>query len=48
MQSKIGLVKMLTNYRILPCSKTIFPMKYLPSAAFMCPVGGMWLKLANL
>jgi hypothetical protein len=48
MQSKIALVRLLMSYKLLPCSKTTIPMKYLPSAAFMCPKGGMHLKLEKL
>jgi cytochrome P450 family 6 len=48
MQTKIGLVKLVKNFRILPCSKTLIPMKYSPSASFQCPAGGMWLKLEKI
>jgi cytochrome P450 family 6 len=48
MQTKIGLVKLLMNYKILTCSKTIIPMKYIPNASFQSPVGGMWLKLEKI
>ncbi|KAG5667306.1 hypothetical protein PVAND_015292 [Polypedilum vanderplanki] len=48
MQSKIGIVNLIKNFRILPCSKTIIPMKFSPTAAFQSPVGGMWLKFEKL
>ncbi|KAG5667309.1 hypothetical protein PVAND_015295 [Polypedilum vanderplanki] len=48
MQTKVGLVKLLLKYKILPCEKTIYPMKFVPNATFQCPVGGMWLKLEKL
>jgi hypothetical protein len=48
MQTKIGIVKLLMNFKILPCSKTIVPMKFSPTAAFQSPEGGMWLKLERL
>ncbi|KAL7026335.1 hypothetical protein ACKWTF_013868 [Chironomus riparius] len=48
MQAKIGLVKLLRNFRILPSDKTLIPMKYSPSSGFQAPLGGMWLKLQSI
>ncbi|KAG5667307.1 hypothetical protein PVAND_015293 [Polypedilum vanderplanki] len=48
LQTKIGLIKLLRNFRILPCSKTIIPMKFSPNAQFQSPLGGMWLKLEKI
>lgn len=48
MQTKIGLIKLLRNFKILPSSKTLIPMKYAPNAGFQSPLGGMWLKLENI
>jgi hypothetical protein len=48
MQTKIGIVNLLKNYKLSPCSKTVIPMKIVPTAAFQCPVDGMWLKLEKI
>ncbi|XP_070493746.1 probable cytochrome P450 6a14 [Chironomus tepperi] len=48
MQAKIGLVKLLRSFKILPCDKTLIPMKYSPSSGFQAPLGGMWLKLQSI
>nr|AHJ10931.1 cytochrome P450 6EV10 [Chironomus kiiensis] len=48
MQTKIGLIKILRNFRILPSKKTLIPMKFAPNAGFQLPFGGMWIKLENI
>ncbi|CAG9806333.1 unnamed protein product [Chironomus riparius] len=48
MQVKLGLVKLLRNFKILPCNKTLIPMKYTPNSGFQSPFGGMWLKLEHI
>jgi len=48
MQAKIGLIKLLRNFKILPCDKTLIPMKYSPSSGFQAPLGGMWLKVQKI
>lgn len=48
MQSKIGLVKLLTNYKFTICEKSPVPMKLNPSTPFMAPLNGMFLKLESL
>lgn len=48
MQAKIGLIKLLRNFKILPCEKTLIPMKYSPSSGFQAPLGGMWLKMQSI
>jgi cytochrome P450 family 6 len=48
MQAKIGLIKIIRNYRILTCSKTLIPLKIDPKSAFLNPLGGMWLKLEKI
>ena len=48
MQVKIGIVKLLKNFKIHPCSKTLIPMKFTPNFGFQAPHGGMWLKIEPL
>lgn len=48
MQAKLGLVKLLKNFRILPSDKTPVPMKYSPTASLQSPDGGLWLKIEKL
>ncbi|CAO1432966.1 unnamed protein product [Diamesa hyperborea] len=48
MQSKIGLVKLLTNYKFTICEKSPVPMKFNPSTPFIAPLNGMFLKLESL
>lgn len=48
MQTKIALVKILQAYKLTACDKTTIPMKFVPTAAFQAPVGGMWLKVESL
>jgi hypothetical protein len=48
MQTKLGIVKLLRNYQLLTCSKTVIPMKLIPTAAFQNPNGGMWLKIEKI
>ncbi|XP_070493752.1 probable cytochrome P450 6a20 [Chironomus tepperi] len=48
MQAKLGLVKLLKNFKILTSDKTPYPMKYSPTAPFQSPDGGLWLKVERL
>lgn len=48
LQVKIALVKLLTNYELEICEKTTIPMKFIPAATFLSPVGGMWLRINHL
>lgn len=48
MQSKLGIVKILQNFEISPSGLTPIPMKFVPSAPFLAPVGGMHLNLKNI
>ncbi|KAL7026334.1 hypothetical protein ACKWTF_013867 [Chironomus riparius] len=47
MQAKIGLIKLLRNFKFLVCSKTLIPMKFAPNSGFQSPLGGMWLKIES-
>lgn len=48
MQSKIAIVKLVSNFEILTTEKTTIPMKFVPSSPFLTPVGGMWLQMKKL
>lgn len=48
MQSKVAIVKLISNFEIQPCAKTTIPMKFVPSSPFLAPAGGMWLKLKKI
>lgn len=48
MQAKLGIVKILMNFKLSPCDKTAIPMKYKPSSPSMAPLGGVWLKVEKI
>jgi len=48
MQTKIGLINLLTNFTFSPAAKTTIPMTFTPSAPLLCPVNDMWLKVEKL
>ncbi|KAG5672095.1 hypothetical protein PVAND_002250 [Polypedilum vanderplanki] len=48
MQTKMGIAKLLINYSFSSCEKTIIPMKFVPSAPFLQPKGGLWLKVEKI
>ncbi|PSN34611.1 hypothetical protein C0J52_20552 [Blattella germanica] len=47
MQTKIGLISVLSNYEVQVSEKTPVPMKYDPKSLFIAPKGGMWLKITK-
>lgn len=47
-QSKIGLIKILSNYKIDICDKTVIPYKYNPFSFISLPLGGIFLKITKL
>lgn len=48
MQSKLCVVKIISSYKISISSKTIIPVKFVPSSPFLTPIGGMWLQLMKV
>jgi cytochrome P450 family 6 len=48
MQSKMGIAKLITNFTFSPAEKTTIPMKFMPSAPFLAPINGMWLKVEKI
>ncbi|XP_016922170.2 probable cytochrome P450 6a14 [Apis cerana] len=47
-QSKIGLIKILSNYKIEICDKTLIPYKYDPFSFISLPLKGIFLKITKL
>ncbi|CAD7078989.1 unnamed protein product [Hermetia illucens] len=45
MQSRIGIVSLLKNYRFTPCSKTPKVMEFARTIPILTPKGGLWLKV---
>lgn len=47
-QTKIGLIKILRNYKVDVCSKTLIPYKYDPFSFILVPLGGLYLKITRI
>ncbi|XP_011704424.1 PREDICTED: probable cytochrome P450 6a14 [Wasmannia auropunctata] len=47
-QSKVGLVKMLRNYKVETCEKTLIPYISNPRAFVLSPKGGIYLKMIKI
>ena len=45
LQSKIAMARLLANYRIVTCSKTVDEMVPDIKSMSMLPKGGMWIKM---
>jgi len=48
MQTKIALIKLLTNFKFTPSSKTTIPMKFSKSSFVLSPENDMWLKVEKI
>jgi hypothetical protein len=48
MQTKIGLIKLLLNFKFSPSPKTLIPMEFLARAPLICPKNDMWLQVEKL
>jgi cytochrome P450 family 6 len=48
MQTKLGIVKLLKNFKLSICNKTLDPFEFNPTGLLQSPKGGMWLKLENV
>ncbi|PSN38879.1 hypothetical protein C0J52_18964 [Blattella germanica] len=48
MQSKVGLVSLLSKFKIDVGEKTPIPLKMNKKSFIMQPIGGMWLKITKL
>jgi len=45
MQTKVGLVFLLSKYLISVSKKTPIPLVFDPRSAILFPKGGMWLQI---
>ena len=48
MQAKLAIIKLLMNFKFSPCARTPIPMKFKPSAPFLMPVDGIFLKVERI
>nr|AGM32647.1 cytochrome P450 like protein [Coptotermes formosanus] len=44
MQTKVGLICLLSRYKFQTCEKTSDPLKIDPKKFIMTPIEGVWLK----
>jgi cytochrome P450 family 6 len=47
MQTKVGLVSVLSNYEVSACEKTSIPLKKDPKQFVNTPADGIWLQIRN-
>jgi len=47
MQTKVGLVSLLSKYQLSVSKKTPIPLVFDPSSFVLSPVGGMWLQITK-
>jgi hypothetical protein len=47
MQTKVGLVSVLSKYEFHVCKETSVPLVFDPKSFFLCPVGGTKLQIRN-
>jgi len=45
MQTKVGLINLLSKYQFCVNKKTAVPLVFDPKNIVMTPVGGMWLQI---
>ena len=45
MQTKVGLVSLLSKYQLSVSKKTPIPLAFEPQSFVLAPVGGMWLQI---
>ena len=45
MQTKVGLISLLSKYQISVSKKTPIPIVLEPTSFVLSPVGGMWLQI---
>ncbi|XP_076164171.1 cytochrome P450 6k1-like [Ptiloglossa arizonensis] len=48
MQSKLGIIQVLSKYEVTPCKKTPIPVRQNPKGMTTTPVGGMHLNLMKI
>jgi hypothetical protein len=45
MQTKVGLISLLSKYQISVSKKTPIPIVFDPTSFILLPLGGMWLQI---
>jgi len=45
MQTKVGLVSLLSKYQFSVSKKTLIPLVFDPKSFNLSPLGGMWLQI---
>jgi hypothetical protein len=48
MQTKISLIKLLTNFKFSPSPRTVIPMELNVNVPFIASKDDMWLKVEKL
>jgi cytochrome P450 family 6 len=48
MQAKLGIVKLIKNFKLSICDKSPVPLNFVPAAPFLTPVGGMILRVERV
>lgn len=48
MQTRLGLVQILRNYKVTHCEKTPKIVEYIPGTPIIQMKGGIWLKIENI
>lgn len=48
MQTRIGLIRLMQNFKFSPASKTMIPLEFLPRAPLLCPAEDMWLRVEKV
>jgi hypothetical protein len=47
MQTKVGLISLLSKYKFQTCEKTPHSLKIDPTKFIMAPIEGVWLKVTH-
>lgn len=48
MQTKVALIKLLSDFKVSPSPQTMIPMRYDSKSLILAPENGMWLKVEKL
>ena len=45
LQLKMAIIRIVSNFKILPCAKTVDKLVMAPGSTSGQPIGGMWVKI---
>lgn len=48
MQAKIGIIKVVSNYELMPCERTLNPMRFDPKALIGAAEGGLYHRIRRI